>query len=92
MAPPTVSSREVKWLGLVLIGKNSPENSDMSKQLRRLRERGIDGAPVKPAAGVQSPSIAFEALRLNCSRKLSICISIELGGFSITLHHYNTLL
>lgn len=27
----------------------------------------------------QSLSIAFEALRLNCSKKLSICTSIELG-------------
>lgn len=27
----------------------------------------------------QSLSIAFEALRLNCSKKLSICTSIEFG-------------
>lgn len=31
----------------------------------------------------QSPSIAFEALLLNCSRKLSIWASIELGVLAI---------
>lgn len=30
-----------------------------------------------------SPSIALEALLLNCSRKLSICISIVLGVLAI---------
>lgn len=32
----------------------------------------------------QSPSIAFDALRLNCSRKLSICTSMELGVLAIS--------
>lgn len=36
----------------------------------------------------QSPSMAFEALRLNCSRKLSICTSMELGVLAISLRSF----
>lgn len=37
----------------------------------------------------QSPSIAFEALRLNCSRKLSICTSMEFGVLAISFLPYS---
>lgn len=40
----------------------------------------------------QSPSIAFEALRLNCSRKLSICTSMELGVLAISFRSFQSQL
>lgn len=42
-----------------------------------------DGGRDGVACTTQSPSIAFEALRLKCSRKLSICTSIDFGVFAI---------
>lgn len=44
---------------------------------------GRDDAGVDCVALTQSPSIALEALRLKCSKKLSICTSIDFGVFAI---------
>lgn len=48
-------------------------------------------APVELATVDQSPSIALDALRLNCSRKLSICISMDLvvALSSVLVFHTN---
>lgn len=69
---------------------------DSSCSLKMFRILGPDPADCGVVTAVvadddedQSPSIAFEALRLNCSRKLSICTSMELGVLAISFLPYS---
>lgn len=86
------SNKKLPVLGFHLPDK---DNCDISTQLFRFLpsnalancspcermelEEPDDGRDDDDCDVTHSPSMAFDALRLNCSKKLSICTSIEFG-------------
>lgn len=88
------------WVSVIPV-----DNCDISKQLLRFFNAAINGFEcISPLDGddteggrdddgvacvTQSASIALEALRLKCSKKLSICTSIDFGVVFAILHSAN---
>uniref|UniRef100_A0A8D8C8C9 (northern house mosquito) hypothetical protein n=1 Tax=Culex pipiens TaxID=7175 RepID=A0A8D8C8C9_CULPI len=73
-----------EWYDEVPLATGLGDSSCSAKMFRILGPPPPDPADCGVVTAVdededQSPSMAFDALRLNCSRKLSIWISIELG-------------
>lgn len=86
---------------LYCVAEDSPDNAEMSRQLDLLLALwsrrcsgccrcGLPDCPLLISDPLpHSTSMALEALRLKCSRKWSICFSMELDGeLSISLAHY----
>lgn len=93
---------------LYCVAQDLPDNAEMSRQLDRLLALwsrrcsgccrcGLPDCPLLISDPLpHSASMALEALRLKCSRKWSICFSMELDGeLSILIAHnfvFNTQL